>query len=114
VDHEGTTGFIPLKSLIKAKKFSSASKTAKVTETDMAAATKGFSPEVEKQNRKNRALRYDLMDQAEVNSSVDDPLNSLESFRQQGRLGEFQMETETETEKIKVNPSSEENSIFLP
>lgn len=90
VDYEGFIGFVPIKSLVKAKKFSSFSKTAKVTETDMAAATKGFSPEVEKKNRENNALRYDLLDKAEADSAVEDPLNSLEPFRKQGQLGEFQ------------------------
>jgi len=83
-------GFIPAKSLIRAKKFKSFSRTAKVTESDMAAATKGFSPEVEKKNRQNKALRYDLMDKAEKIATVDDPLESLAGFRKQGKLGEFQ------------------------
>lgn len=90
VEYEGTEGFIPQKSLIESKKFKSFSRTAKVTETDMAAATKGFSPEVEKKNRENKELKYDLMDKAEAKSTVKDPLKTLKSFREKGKLGEFQ------------------------
>ncbi len=90
VEFNGTKGFIPKKSLIKSKKFKSFSRTAKVTQSDMAAATKGFSPEIEKKNRENKKLRYDLMDQAEKKSTVANPLESLKPFRKEGHLGEFQ------------------------
>ncbi len=90
VNYDGEEGFIPQNSLIKAKKFKSFSKTAKVTQSDMAAASKGFSPEVENKNRENKKLRYDLMDDAEIQSAVENPLEALTSFRQKGKLGEFQ------------------------
>ncbi len=90
VEYGGLKGFIPAKSLIRAKKFKSFSRTAKVTESDMAAATKGFSPEVEAKNRQNKELRYDLMDKAEKMSTVKYPLESLADFRKKGKLGEFQ------------------------
>lgn len=89
VNYENEEGFISKNSLIKAKKFKTFSRTAKVTKSDMVAATKGFSPEVERKNRENKRLRYDLMDKAEAQSDVEDPLKSLSQFRQKGKLGEF-------------------------
>lgn len=87
---DGTrTGYITAKSVVEASKFKSFSRTDQVTQSDMAAATKGFSPEVERENRKNRTLRYDLMDRAEQLSSVYNPESKLQRFRQQGRLGEY-------------------------
>lgn len=90
VDYEGTEGFIPKKSMIESKKFKSFSRTAKVSQSDMAAATKGFSPEIERKNRENKNLRYDLMDLAEEKSTVENPLENLKPFRKEGSLGEFQ------------------------
>lgn len=90
VEYKDNQGYIPKNSLVEAKKFKSFSRTSMVTQSDMAAATKGFSPQVERKNRENRALRYDLMDKAEARSSVPKPLKSLKSFRKQGSLGEFQ------------------------
>jgi len=83
------TGYITSKSLVEAKKFKSFSRTERVTQSDMAAATKGFSAKVEQENRKNKKLRYDLMDKAEKNSMVVDPDTSLRAFRKQGKLGEY-------------------------
>ncbi len=94
VEYESTKGFIPKQSLLKVKRFKSFSKTVNVTETDMVAATKGFGPEVEKKNRENRELRYDLMDKAEIDNTDKDPLNKLERFRKAGNLGEFQGDKE--------------------
>jgi len=89
VKFDGKSGFIPSKSLIKSKKFKSFSRSAKVTSSDVSAATKGFSPEVEAKNRENKKLRYDLMDEAEKMSTVGDPEASLEGFRKKGKLGEY-------------------------
>jgi len=83
------TGYITSKSVVKAAKFQSFSRSGEVTQSDMAAATKGFSPEVERENRKNRKLRYDLMDKAEQVSTVTRPETSLKGFRREGRLGEY-------------------------
>ena len=83
------TGYIVSKSVVAAAKFKSFSRTGRVSQSDMAAATKGFSPEVEQENRKNKQLRYDLMDRAEQLSSVHNPESKLQRFRQQGRLGEY-------------------------
>lgn len=83
------TGYITSKSVVKASLFSSFSRSGEVTQSDMAAATKGFSPEVERENRKNRRLRYDLMDRAEQISTVHRPDASLRGFRREGRLGEY-------------------------
>jgi len=51
------TGYITSKSVVPAAKFQSFSRSGEVTQSDMAAATKGFSPEVESENRKNIKLR---------------------------------------------------------
>ena len=82
-------GYITSKSVVKAARFQSFSRSGEVTQSDMAAATKGFSPEVERENRKNRKLRYDLMDKAEQVSTVTRPETSLKGFRKEGRLGEY-------------------------
>jgi hypothetical protein len=86
------TGYITSKSVVKAGKFRSFSRTGHVSQSDMAAATKGFSPEVERENRKNRKLRYDLMDRAEQISTVAKPETALKHFRKQGKLGEYAYE----------------------
>jgi len=83
------TGYITSKSVVKAKKFKSFSRSGDITQSDMAAATKGFSPEVEKENRKNKKLRYDLMDKAEKISSIADPDMEFRDFRKLGSLGEY-------------------------
>ena len=83
------TGYIAARSVVEAGKFQSFSRSSKVSQSDMAAATKGFSPEVERENRKNKRLRYDRMDQAEQASTVADPASQLASFRKEGRLGEY-------------------------
>ncbi|ATX79483.1 SH3 domain-containing protein [Mariprofundus aestuarium] len=83
------TGYISSKSVVKSTGFTSFSRSGEVTQSDMAAATKGFSPEVERENRKNRRLRYDLMDRAEQVSTVTRPETSLKGFRKEGRLGEY-------------------------
>lgn len=82
-------GYVATRSVIEAGKFQSFSRGGQVTQSDMAAATKGFSPEVERENRKNVKLRYDLMDRAERQSTVQNPGTALKSFRQSGRLGEY-------------------------
>jgi hypothetical protein len=90
VDHGGVVGFLPANSVAEAKSFSASSLVSRVSESDMAAATKGFNPEVEKRNRKENAkLRYDLMDKAEAMSTVADPMQTTTAFREEGRLGEF-------------------------
>ncbi len=96
VEYGITKGFIPKQSLLKVKKFKSFSKTVEVTETDMAAATKGFGPEVEEKNRENSELRYDLVDKVEAENAHKDSLNDLERFRKAGNLGEFQEDKENE------------------
>ncbi len=96
VEYEATKGFIPKQSLLKVKKFKGFSKTVKVTETDMDAATKGFGPEVEEKNRENRELRYDLVDKAEADNTNENLINNLERFRKAGNLGEFQGDKENE------------------
>ncbi len=96
VEYVETKGFIPKQSLLKVKKFKGFSKTVKVTETDMDAATKGFGPEVEEKNRENRELRYDLVDKAEADNTNKDPLKNLERFRKAGNLGEFQEDKKNE------------------
>ncbi len=96
VEYVDLKGFIPKQSLIEVKKFKSFSKTVKVTETDMAAATKGFGPEVEEKNRENKELRYDLVDKVESENANKDSLNNLEHFRKAGNLGEFQEDKENE------------------
>lgn len=90
VDYESIKGYIPLKSLIESKKFSSFSKAKNVSQSDMAAATKGFSPEVEKKNRKNKNLNYKLLDKAEKQTTLKNPFKTTKAFRQNGKLGEFQ------------------------
>lgn len=90
VNYENTKGYIPLKSLIESKKFSSFSKAKNVSQSDMAAATKGFSPEVEKKNRKNKNLNYKLLDKAEKQTTVKNPFKETTAFRENGKLGEFQ------------------------
>ncbi|MDQ6993824.1 MAG: hypothetical protein Q9M31_10135 [Mariprofundus sp.] len=84
------SGYITTKAVLVQDTFSSFSRSDKVSQSDMAAATKGFSPEVEKQNRKNKQLRYDRMDQAEKSSTIASTSRSLSTFRKTGKLGEFQ------------------------
>jgi len=55
----------------------------------MAAATKGFSSEVEQENRKIKKLRYDLIDKAEKLSMVVNPSVEFRAFRKAGKLGEY-------------------------
>ena len=89
VSDDRQTGYIAARSVVEAGKFQSFSRSSEVSQSDMAAATKGFSPEVERENRKNKRLRYDRMDQAEKLSTVTDPASQLAGFRQEGRLGEY-------------------------
>ncbi|ATX82132.1 SH3 domain-containing protein [Mariprofundus ferrinatatus] len=83
------SGYISSKAVAEERTFTSFSRSGEVTQSDMAAATKGFSPEVERENRKNRQLRYDLMDRAEQVSTVSNPDTYLRKFREQGKLGEY-------------------------
>jgi len=89
VSDDRHTGYIAARSVVEAGKFQSFSRNGEVSQSDMAAATKGFSPEVERENRKNKRLRYDLMDRAEQASTVADPASQLAGFRKEGRLGEY-------------------------
>ncbi|MDQ6967444.1 MAG: hypothetical protein Q9M14_02005 [Mariprofundaceae bacterium] len=82
-------GYVTSKSVVAAKKFKSFSRGGQVTQSDMAAATKGFSSEVEQESRKNKKLRYDLMDKAEKLSAVIDPDTEFREFRKLGKLGEY-------------------------
>ena len=92
VSDRQSTGYIAARSVVETGKFQSFSRSSEVSQSDMAAATKGFSPEVERENRKNKRLRYDRMDQAEQVSTVTNPSGQLAGFRKAGRLGEYSHE----------------------
>lgn len=92
VDAGGTTGWIPARAVQKTKPAIgySAEKTSDTSSEEIAAATKGFNSAVEAEYADaHPEARYDLLDQLEKRTAVADPVASLESFRREGKLGEF-------------------------
>lgn len=67
-----------------------ASKGRDASAEEVAAATKGFNKQVEAEyKKKNAKLDYDLVTTLEERTAVENPKESLEGFRENGKLGEF-------------------------
>lgn len=65
------------------------------TSEEVAMATKGFNAQVEAEYRtQNPNLPYDLLDRLEAATRVADPQAEFQSFRQAGKLGEYQSDGE--------------------
>jgi hypothetical protein len=57
---------------------------------EVAAATKGFNKQIEADyGKQNSKLDYDLVSKLESRTQMSDPQNSLASFREKGKLGEY-------------------------
>lgn len=69
---------------------SSAAKSQDASAEEVAAATKGFNKQVEAEYKKGNAkLDYDLVTKLEDRTRFEKPRESLEEFREKGKLGEF-------------------------
>ena len=70
-----------------------ANKSGDASAEEVAAATKGFNKQVEAEYKKGNAkLDYDLVTKLEERTRIENPRESLEGFRQNGKLGEFSEE----------------------
>jgi uncharacterized protein YgiM (DUF1202 family) len=66
------------------------SKSSDASAEEVAAATKGFNKQVEAEYKKGNAkLDYEGLDKLMDRTAVQDPKESLEGFREKGKLGEF-------------------------
>jgi len=91
---DGKTGYLSVRALQKSKPklLSSAKKSGDASAQEVAAATKGFSKQVEADLRKEGGSGdgYDKLDQLIARTAVEDPASATETFREEGQLGEFQ------------------------
>jgi hypothetical protein len=91
VEVRGRTGFLPARA-VQADRPAigySRRRTTDASSEEIAAATKGFSSEVEAEYRRdNPRLDYGLLDRLEARSGYRDPIAELAAFRREGKLGE--------------------------
>ena len=88
------SGYLSVRSLQKAKPKLTANAKASgdASAEEVAAATKGFNKQIEANLRSqgDNEKNYAKLDKLVARSTVEDPDGGLESFREQGKLGEFQ------------------------
>jgi hypothetical protein len=87
------TGYVPARSLqdSRPKLGSGATASSDASAQEVAAATKGFNRQIEANLRASDTQGgYAKLDQALARSGFSDPVDGLESWRSQGKVGEFQ------------------------
>lgn len=88
----GKSGWLPERSLATERPKIGASRSGRsdASSEEIAAATKGFSSEVESEySGSHPNLDYKALDRLEERTAVADPLGSLEAFRREAKIGEF-------------------------
>lgn len=89
---DSVSGYLPMRAIQDKRPVmtASAKKSSDASAEETAAATKGFSKQIEAEQRAgSKGEGYERLDKAVARTTMDDPTGQLEGFREKGKLGEF-------------------------